>query len=165
MVQDISYVCVGKGIRKCCSADSIDDLFCTNTETLYHNVILSSHDEFSDNSLEFQGKNADFLKTKLRPSELKALQEKQAAAQVSDDDEKNPEDDLDQDTILKNQTFQEISFDKSQLLKRNGPLVHPNNVLCSDTLKEEVSYYAQFELAPTFKEVCGERYINGSFVE
>jgi len=66
---------------------------------------------------------------------------------------------------LEKQTFSEITFDKSQILKKNGPLVHPNDVLCSDTLRDTVSFYAQFELAPTFKEVCGERYLNASLVE
>jgi hypothetical protein len=45
------------------------------------------------------------------------------------------------------------------------PLVHPKNVICSENLKANVSFYSQFELAPTFKEVCGERMINGSFRE
>ena len=43
--------------------------------------------------------------------------------------------------------------------------MHPNNVLCSDTLRDGVSFYAQFELAPTFREVCGQRYINASLQE
>ena len=32
MLQDISYVCIGKGIRKCCSIDSVSDDQCINTE-------------------------------------------------------------------------------------------------------------------------------------
>lgn len=38
-------------------------------------------------------------------------------------------------------------------------------MLCSDTLRDSVSFYAQFELAPTFREVCGQRYINASLQE
>jgi hypothetical protein len=32
MLQDISYVCIGKGIRKCCSIESVSDPQCINTE-------------------------------------------------------------------------------------------------------------------------------------
>ena len=58
-----------------------------------------------------------------------------------------------------------ITFGKSQILKKNGPLVHPENVLCSDTLSQQVSFYAQFELAPTFVEVCGSKYLDASYSE
>ena len=62
-------------------------------------------------------------------------------------------------------TKDDDTFEHSQIVKQNGPLVHPNNILCSDTLRDKVSFYAQFEVAPTFKEVCGERFINGSMRE
>ena len=58
-----------------------------------------------------------------------------------------------------------INFEKSQILRKDGPLVHPDNVLCSDTLRDKVSFYAQFELAPTFRETCGPRYRNASMNE
>jgi len=32
MMQEISYVCIGKGIRKCCSNDAVSDSQCINTE-------------------------------------------------------------------------------------------------------------------------------------
>lgn len=38
-------------------------------------------------------------------------------------------------------------------------------MLCSDVLKEKVSFYAQFELVPTLKNVCGIRYRNATMVE
>lgn len=38
-------------------------------------------------------------------------------------------------------------------------------MLCSDTLRDSVSFYSQFELAPTFREVCGQRYLNASLQE
>ena len=43
--------------------------------------------------------------------------------------------------------------------------MHPNAVLCSDALADSVSFYAQFELAPTFKETCGPRYLNATYKE
>ena len=48
---------------------------------------------------------------------------------------------------------------------KDGALVHPEDVLCSDTLRDTISFYSQFELAPTFEEVCGKKYMNSTMVE
>lgn len=123
MLQDISYICVGKGIRKCCSTESVNDEQCINTEQFYSKkTLLVENDSYADNS-EKVG------------------------------------------TVNETESMEEITFEQGQIVKQNGPLVHPNNVLCSDALRDKVSFYSQFELAPTFREVCGERLITGGLQE
>lgn len=61
MLQDISYVCVGKGIRKCCSVEAVSDDQCINTEQYYHGVKLDPFDEYSNNDRVFQGTNAEYV--------------------------------------------------------------------------------------------------------
>ena len=130
MLQEISYICIGKGIRKCCSIDSLSDTQCLNTEQFYHSQMLEDENDLIDNDSQvFQGKNAYF-----------PLENPQAAN--PDEPEEDPDEDVDQETIFKNQKFHDVSFDKSQILKKNGPLTHPDSVLCSDTLRDRISFYS-----------------------
>jgi hypothetical protein len=99
MLQDISYVCIGKGIRKCCSIDSVSDEQCINTEQFYHHVRLDQYDEYSDDSKTFMGTHAEYLKPK--PWD---------AQPQNSTDEEDPDADIDPDNILEKQTFNEVSF-------------------------------------------------------
>jgi hypothetical protein len=49
MLQNISYLCIGKGIRKCCSINSLEDPQCMNTEQYYHNTRLDEYDAYQQN--------------------------------------------------------------------------------------------------------------------
>jgi hypothetical protein len=44
MLQDISYVCIGNNIRKCCSKAAVNDRQCNNTEQFYFNQKLLTGD-------------------------------------------------------------------------------------------------------------------------
>ena len=98
MLQDISYVCIGKGIRKCCSIDSVSDDQCINTEQFYHKVRLDPYDEYSEDEKTFAGTNADYLKPK--PWD---------APPPNTTEQEDPDADIDPETILEKQTFSEVS--------------------------------------------------------
>ena len=107
MLQDISYVCIGKGIRKCCSVESVSDEQCINTEQYYHGVKLDSFDEYSENDRTFQGTNAEYVATD-------PLLDQPTPAPV--DPDQDPDADLDQATIEEGgQTKAEVSASKSVL--------------------------------------------------
>ena len=102
MLQDISYVCIGKGIRKCCSVESVSDEQCINTEQYYHGVKLDPFDEYSNNEKVFQGTNAEYV----APDPLLDL-----PTQTPVDPDQDPDADLDQSTIEQGgQTKAEVSL-------------------------------------------------------
>jgi hypothetical protein len=94
-------------------------------------VRLAPYDDYSDDDKTFVGTHAEYLKPKPWDTPTQNVT-----------DQEDPDADIDPDNILEKQSFNEITFDKSQILKKNGPLVHPNDVLCSDTLRDSVSFYA-----------------------
>lgn len=89
MLQDISYVCIGKGIRKCCSIDSVSDDQCINTEQFYHKVRLEPYDEYSEDDKTFVGTHAEYLKPK--PWDV--------PQQSTNPDQEDPDADIDPDSI------------------------------------------------------------------
>lgn len=101
MLQEISYICIGKGIRKCCSIDSLSDTQCLNTEQFYHSQMLEDENDLIDNDQQvFQGKNAYFPENVVPPAN-------------PEEPEEDPDEDFDQDTIYKNQKIHDVSFEKS----------------------------------------------------
>ena len=98
MLQNISYVCIGRGLRKCCSIEAVSDDQCTNTEQFYHGVRLDDVEELSDNGQEFVGKHAEFIEDKGATAKK---------GQADDDDD--PDRDVDPDTVLNHQKFDEVS--------------------------------------------------------
>ena len=90
MLQNISYVCIGKGLRKCCSVEAVSDEQCINTERFYHGARLDDVEEMSDEQREFVGKTAEYV------GDRQPLGKKKTVS----GDEEDPDRDIDPDLIL-----------------------------------------------------------------